>query len=332
MNLLQTSRFCSQLKMLLSSGVPLLEALQIIHRLSNGKLNESIIKKIAEGAALKSALEPHFPALLVGVVGSAEKAGNLEEVLDKMSTYYAERAEAVEKMRSALLYPSFVMGLCVLCILVLVFFVLPGFQGLFLDAKVELPLLTRIFLKGSESLAKTWPLLFISFLAGIILFLRYRKTEKGLLTIDGLLMRIKLYVREQVANMVRTLGYLLEGGVPLLLALQIAAETSQNRIFRQMMSQAKERVAEGEKISTAFAATRIFPEEALQMLKVGENSGKLSAMFLGIAALYEKEREVFTKRFFALLEPALTLLVGIVVGAVVLGMFLPMLSLISSLQ
>jgi type II secretory pathway component PulF len=328
----EVSRFCGQLKMLLSSGVPLLEGLNIIKSMSPRKEFDTLIQQVSEGESLARAMEGHFPAVVASSVASAERAGNLEEVLDRLRGYYEDRAETEEKMKSALIYPSFVTILCLLSFVVMVFFVLPGFKDLFLDMETDLPLFTRIIMNLGEILSKFWYLPFLFAFAVGALFFRFRRTGRGALALDRWMLRIKWLSREQITQGFRTLGSLLQGGIPIIEALNTTVESLRNRAFRKIMLEIKDAVENGEKVSEALSRYGIFPRESIQMISIGENSGKLDEMLLGISEFYEKEREVFIKRVTTLLEPALTLLVGLMVGIIAIAMFLPMINMISGLQ
>ncbi|MFC1571103.1 type II secretion system F family protein [Candidatus Margulisiibacteriota bacterium] len=326
------ARFCSQFQILLASGVPLLESLQIIKRMLKREELDSIILKLSEGSSLAEAMRCLFPTMVVSSIESAERAGNLEEVLGRLSKYYEERAEMEEKIKSALIYPSFVVTLCLASLIVLLVFVLPGFKSLFSDLDADLPLFTQIIIGFGEGFSKVWyvPVFVCSGLG--IYIPRYRKTEQGAMTLDRLILKLRFVYREQIIQSFRTLGSLLRGGIPIVQALTTTANSSKNRAFQNIILEIKRAIEDGEKLSVAFAKYEIFPQEAIQMIAVGENSGTLAEMLLSIANFYEKEREVFIKRFTTMLEPALTLIVGLVVGIIAIAMFLPMINMISKLQ
>jgi len=325
-------RICGQLQMLLASGVPLLEGLRIVRGMTGRKEFDALIQGISEGESLARAMQEYFPAMVVSSVEGAEKAGNLEEVLAKLSKYYEDRAEVEEKVKSALIYPSFVVILCLASLIVLFLFVLPGFKNLFLDLDADLPVFTQVLMNLGDVFSKTWfiPFLFL-FILGI-LFSCFKRTEQGALKWDKLILKIRLLSREQVILGLRTLGSLLQGGIPIVEALKTTANSTKNRAFQQIILEIKLAIENGERMSEVLSGYRLFPRETIQMISVGEQSGKLAEMLLNISNFYEKEREVFIKRFTALLEPTLTLAVGVVVGIIAVGMFLPMINMISKLQ
>ncbi|OGC25226.1 hypothetical protein A2291_03410 [candidate division WOR-1 bacterium RIFOXYB2_FULL_42_35] len=328
----QTARFCGQLQMLLVAGVPIFEALTIINNLFPNKGFEKVIQKISDGETLGIALKEILPSMVTSSIETAEQAGNLEAVLGRLQTYYENRAETEDKVKSALVYPVFVVGLCLLCIGVMFVVVLPGFKGLFADLNTELPLFSKIIMGMGDVFAAFWYVpIMLGFVSSTAL-VRYRKTEHGGLNFDSWLLKNKFYSRGQIIQTFRTLGAMLEGGIPIRQSLQSTSESTGNKAFQTIMFQIKSRIEDGERLSDILRAYNLFPNEAIQMLAVGENSGQLGQMLINIAQFYEKEREVAIKRFTSLLEPILTLIVGLVVGLVAVAMFLPMMSILSQIE
>ncbi len=328
----EIARFCGQLKMLLSSGVPLLESLRIVRNILRHKEYEDLIQHISEGESLAISMKGYFPTMVTSSVESAERVGNLEEVLGRLAIYYEDRAEIEEKIKSSLVYPTFVIILCALSVVVLFLFVLPGFKSLFLDLGAELPLLSRILIGLGDLFSQLWYIPVLTIFAFAAAFSFYRRTEKGAFGIDRFFLRIRFISREYIIQGFRTLGSLLEGGISILEALKATADSSRNRAFQKIMVEVREAVENGEKLSRSLSKYRLFPQEAVQMVAVGENSGRLGEMLANIANFYEKEKELFIKRFTSMLEPILTLAVGVVVALIALAMFLPMVNMISKLQ
>lgn len=324
----EISRFCGQLKMLLASGVPLLEGLRIVKNISRRGEYESLIQKISEGGSLAGAMQNSFPPMVTSSIEGAEKAGNLEEVLSRLSKYYEDRAEVEEKIKSAMIYPCFVIILCLVCLIVLLFFVLPGFKTLFADLDAELPLFTQIIVNSGEAFSNYWHVPLSIIIAFCLSISRFRNTRR----MHALILKIKFLRRGEVIQVFRSLGSLLAGGIPIIEALNTAYRSSRNKAVQNIIINVKEEIENGVRLSEALAQHKMFPKESVQMLSVGENSGKLAEMLLSISDFYEKERETAIKRFTTMLEPAMTLIVGLVVGVIAIAMFLPMISMISRLQ
>lgn len=328
----QIARFCGQLQMLLAAGVPLLEAMRIVKNILQREEIDILIQHISEGESLGKTMQLHFPSLAANSIECAEKIGNLEEALGRLCKYYEDRAEVEDKLKSALIYPAFVIILCILSLIVLFLFVLPGFKTLFVDLDADLPFFTQVIIGSGDVLSRFWYVPLSVLLTSGILFTRYRRTEHGAKVVDGLALKIRSLCREQIIQGFRALGSLLQAGIPITEALNTTANSSNNRAFKQIVFEIKEAIENGERMSEVLSGYKIFPREAIQMISVGENSGTLDRMLLNISSFYEKEREVFIKRFTTLLEPALTLFVGVVVGVIALAMFLPMINMISKLQ
>lgn len=319
----QTSNFCSQLRMLLASGMPLLDALSIVKELfakrKNGARFDRVITEVTNGNSLSESAAGLLPPLAVASLCAAEGSGTLEETLGQLSDFFRSKAELEEKLKGALVYPCFVLALSFLIIVGLFVFILPGFNGLFSDLGVELPLPTKILL----SIGNYWYI----FIAVILFSFLFIRRNLLCLPVVG-----RLYKQEDIIQGLSSLGSLLRGGVPMLEALQTVTASARSKELRQVMSEVSVAVQDGEKLSAALAASGFFPSEAIQMLRVGESSGQLAEVLLGIGEFQAREREEYLKRITSLLEPTMTLSVGVIVAAVVMAVFLPLINMISNLQ
>lgn len=334
----QTAVFCSQLRSLLSSGLPLLAALEIIKDLPQNKKYAAkfgtLIENINNGQALSESAGEFLPAMATGSLSAAERAGNLEESLGRLADYFNGKAELDEKLISALIYPIFVAVLSLISVLVLIIFVIPGLKGLFSDFGGSLPPLTGFILSLSEIFSQDWPVGVVLIGAGLLLLCHFREKcpEKLEARILNLPFIGKLYRQELVIQGFGTLGSLLKGGAPIVEALSVTTNSTKSLIFKAIIASSKKGIENGGRLSAAFEAAMFFPADAIQMLKIGESSGQLDQMLISVADFQARERDLLLKRVTALIEPALTLTVGLVVGVVVLAMFLPLVNMISSLQ
>lgn len=335
LNKRQTARFCSQLKMMLTSGMPLLEALNVIKSLSKTKVGmETIIGKVMEGYSLSEAAANFLPPLAIGSLRAAERAGNLEETLARLAKYYEDKADLEEKFWGVLAYPVFVLILSLLSVIALIIFVIPGMKTIFADLGTEPPLITSLILSLADTLSQFWLIVLVATAAsGFFLFKTWKanpeKIEKIILKLP---LAGKIVRQGLVIQGLGTLGSLLQSGTPINEALSITAKTSHSRVFNKIITEAQERVVNGERLADGLEESHFFPAEGISMVRVGENSGKLAEMLINVADFQAKEREHSLKKFTTLLEPAMTLTVGIVVGFVVLAMFLPLVNMISTLQ
>jgi len=330
-----TARLCSQLKMLLGSGVPLLEALGIIKGLippKNGGRISAVIEKINQGHSLSEATADWLPPLATGSIRAAERSGELETTLGTLAKYFEEKAELEERLIGSLIYPVFVLMLCLFSVLALIFLVMPGLKSVFNDLGADLPPLTSAIL-GLSDLFSRYGIalaLVIVVLGGII----FRQLERG--GWEKQLIKIplirKLFFQEMIIHGFGTLGALLNSGLSMMEALTVTANSSRNRIFKQVILQAQAGIENGGKLSDSLGEGQYFPAETVQMLRIGEDAGKLAAMLINIAHFQSKERESAIKRITTLFEPVMTLSVGVVVGVVVMSLFLPLISMISNIK
>ena len=334
----QTAVFCSQIRSLLSAGMPLLEALRVIKGLLRNKKHiwmiDKVINLINDGQPLNVSAAGLFPLMACGAIGAAERAGNIEECLGRLTVHYENKAELQEKLISALIYPAFVLLLCLGSLLILICFVLPGLKGLFSDLNAPLPPLTSFLLNGSDLLVRSWLLwVGMALIAGVF-FAGLRVKHPASLELG--LLRLPLfgafYRQELVIQALGTLGALLHGGTPILEAMRITADSSGSHFCRQVIGRSCAQVEDGVWLSESLRSTGFFPTETIQMIKIGEGSGQLAEMLVSSADFQAKQREVRLKRLTALLEPTLTLTVGGAVALIVLAMFLPLVNMISSLQ
>ncbi|MBN2057908.1 MAG: type II secretion system F family protein [Candidatus Saganbacteria bacterium] len=327
-----TARFCSQLRLLLSSGVPLLQALQIVRRLSGWPRLEQVCSAVSEGRSLSAASEGFLPVVALTSLRGAEACGGMEEVLLRLSLHFEARADVEDKIKSALIYPCFVLLICLLTVCLLVFLVLPGFKTFFIDLNADLPWLTRMMLWLGEAAANNWYWPLGLFGCLVVAMPRFGPNNRLRQACQALASRSRTYCRSQASSLFFSLATLLEGGVAISEALRTSASAAACPIFAKRINFLKDRVEAGEKLSTALAEDRLFNGSAVQMVLVGEATGQLAVMLRAAAEVYDRERELMVKRLLSLLEPGLTLFVGLIAGVVVLAMFLPLVNMISSLQ
>ncbi|MDD4179624.1 MAG: type II secretion system F family protein [Candidatus Margulisbacteria bacterium] len=323
MNSREVASFCGQLRLLLSSGLPLLEAMTLMRGLPLFKrykvLVGSVIESINEGNPLSLATNAILPPIVTSTMQSAEQAGNLEAALDQLAKFYLSRAEVEEKVKSALVYPCFVLGLAVFILVIMFVFILPGFNDLFADLGTELPIATLIVL----NIGKYWYLPVLGLLP--VGFIMRNKVDR--------LPVISSFCRQAIViQWLASMGALLKGGTPILAALDTLAGSIKDVKFNEVVGEVRGKIENGEKLSRAVEESGYFPAEVVQMLKVGESSGQLSDMLLSVADFKTREREENLKKLTSLIEPALTLSVGLIVGFIVIAMFLPMVNMISNIQ
>lgn len=322
-----------ELAILLGAGFSLDRSLALLEDLlpdpRDARMVAAIREEVRRGASFSEALAQHprvFSRTYVRVVAAGEEAGRLDRVIESLASYLERRAEVRERVRSALVYPALmtVVGGC--AVLILLVFVLPKFVAVLEEAERGLPLTTALLVGAGQAMSQFWWLLLaLAGLAGFALA-HYRSTAAGarrLAAADvgapvwGALRREAL-----TADFCQTLALLLRSGVPLLAALRTASQTVSNGIVRERLAGVETRVAKGEPLAASLEAASVpFPRLALQLVGVGEQSGELPAMLEQAAEIFRRRVDRRTDRLVTLLEPALIVLFGAIVGLVALAMF-----------
>ena len=332
-----------QLATLLSSGLPLMEALNVlVEQEEKAPLKAalaSVRDAVRQGSSLAEGLKQNpraFSHLYVNMVAAGEASGTLEITLDRLADFLDEQAQFRAKLGAAMVYPAFMSIIGVATLLFIFAFVMPRVTGMFEDMKQQLPLITLILLGIVKFFSMFW-WLFLLLLVGAGVYLRkYVATPHGRERLDVLVLRIpaigSLVKMIAVSRFARTLGTLLEGGVPTLTALDIVQNVVGNTVLADAVRKARENVREGESIADPLRRSGLFPPMVVQMVAVGEKSGELEKMLLKVSDSFDRMIEVRISRFMALLQPVIIVLMAIVVGFVVIAVMLPLLQMSSGIQ
>ncbi|MBP2620302.1 type II secretion system F family protein [Streptococcus panodentis] len=332
------SLFCKQMSVMLNSGIPLNNAVDILEQQSDAKnLKASlkiISKSLKEGNQLSKAMldqEGLYPDLLIRMIQAGEKTGKLDEVLEKMSEHYTKELKTSRQIRGAMIYPAVLAFLAVAAVLALLYVVIPSFSGIFEQSGMAMPLPTRIVLAASNFVRSYWYILFGVVGLLVFLFLRYRSTETGRYQLDQLklwLPVIKGPMQKIItARFASTLAILTSAGIPLVEAIESAAATTNNAVVIDKLKTANEGLQKGERLTGMIAATGLFPPMMLSMVKIGEESGSLESMLNKTSDFYEEELETAIKQLLSLLEPAMIIVMGVIIGGIVASVMLPMFEL-----
>ncbi len=330
--------FTQDISSLLDAGLPVDRALSILidvaEKESVKEVIKDILKTVQGGSYLSDALAKHprvFSTLYVNMVRAGEAGGVLEAVLVRLGIFLETSQDLKDYIKSALVYPIFLGFVSGISIIILLTFVLPKFSIIFSDMGESIPLSTRFLLGLSEILRTYWWVILCG-LGAICYFLRrYMRTPAGRLRLDqykmGLPVAGELVKKIEVARFARTLGTLTKSGVPILQALNLVKDIIGNQIIAQAMEKTYQRVKEGERLSKPLFETGVFPVLAIQMITVGEETGRLDKMLLRVADNYEKVVKNTVKRFMSFLEPAMILAMGLVVGFIVISMLMAIFSM-----
>jgi len=335
--------FTRQFSVMIDAGLPLVQCLELLEKEEPDKRLKYAIGQVRAdveaGAALNDAMQKRpyaFDALYTNMVAAGEAGGILDTILKRLSEFIEKQAKLKAQVRSAMIYPIAVLSIAVIVVMVILWKVVPTFTQLFEGLNATLPLMTRVVIWSSKKLIIAMPFMVVGAMAFGYLFRRYYQTDAGRMRVDNALLRVplvgKILRKVAVARFCRTLSTLLSSGVPILDGLDITAKTAGNAVVEKAIVIVRGRIEHGETIAAPLKASGVFPPMVAQMIGAGETTGALDTMLAKIADFYEDEVDVAVKGLLTILEPALICVLGIVVGAIVIAMYLPLFELISQLS
>jgi type IV pilus assembly protein PilC len=334
--------FNQQFVTLIRAGLPILKALDLLaDRLTDPKLSKyinGVREEIRNGALLSDAFARQgvFPPIYVTSVLAGERSGSLGEVLERFITYQKLSLSVRKKLLVSLMYPAVLVFLVICLIVFLVTYVVPNFAVLYATMDAQLPAPTRILIAVGTT-ARNYVILGFAVLVGIIFGFRYwSRTPAGGERIDRFLLKIpvagEVWLKYQVAQFSRVLGTLLIGGIPLLQALDTAADSLGTQVLKKVLGSAVKLVREGQALSQSLRKTKIFPSLALDMIEVGESTGALPQMLTSVAEFYEEDVSNSVTAALSLIEPVIMIIMGIFVAFVLISLYLPIFSLADSVH
>ena len=330
--------FTQDLATLMQAGLPVDRALSILIGAAEKEPFKEIIRNILRivqgGGYLSDALAKHpqaFSVFYVNMVRGGEAGGVLEAVLERLGLFLESSQELKDYIKSALVYPVFLLCVGGLSIIILMTYVIPRFSVIFSDLGGAIPFSTRLLLGASGFLQSYWWALVLLAVAVWAAFRRFARSPAGRMKIDRLKLKLpvqKDFVQKrEVARFTRTLGTLVRSGVPILQALRLVQDIIGNKVIVESLKVVHNRVKEGEKLSKPLQDTGVFPSLAIQMITVGEETGRLEEMLIRVAESYEKSLKNMVKRLISFLEPALILVMGVVVAFIVISMLMAIFSM-----
>jgi len=323
-----------QLSILLGAGVPLVKSLEaLISQITNPilkKITAQIKESVNEGNSLAFSLSQHpkfFSNLYVNMVNSGEASGSLDVVLGRLAEFGEHQQALRGRFKAALAYPAFMSLIGTVVLFFLITFIVPNITKIFTDMHQTLPLPTMVLIEVSNFLLSFWWVILLAFLVGIVI-LKQSKKRPGVHYIwDKLKLHIPILgpINQKIAlaRFGRTLGSLLQSGVPLISALQIVGKIVDNSLIAKAIDSAVDDIQEGKSLAGTLDQSRWFPSIAVQMISVGEQSGELEGMLNKIADTYEREIESHIMALTSMLEPVMILVMGLIVGFVVISILLP---------
>jgi len=335
--------FTRQLSVMIDAGLPLLQCLDLLGRDEPDPRLAAAVKIVRQdveaGASLTDAMRrcPRvFDALYTNMVAAGEAGGILDTILKRLSTFIEKQARLRARVRSAMVYPASVLCIAAIVVTLILVKVIPTFATLFDGLGASLPLATRVVIWTSEKTLLALPVLAAGIGAACYAARRYYRSTSGSLTVDGWLLRAPLVGsiarKVAVARFCRTLGTLLGSGVPILDGLEITGRTTGNAVMERAVRQARLRIERGETIAAPLRGSGAFPPMVAQMIGAGESTGALDTMLGKIADVYEEEVDVAVASLLSLLEPALIVILGLLVGGIVISMYLPLFELVNQLS
>jgi type IV pilus assembly protein PilC len=327
--------FSRQFSTLVSAGVPIVQGLTILMDQAESPVFKNVItllrQDIEQGISITDAMKKHpvaFSELYISMIKAGEIGGILDVILERLSNYLESAEELKGKIKSAMVYPGVISLVAVCVTLFLLVFIIPTFESIFSQFGAELPLPTRTLIGLSKLLRKFWYLVLLTPPGLIIGYKQLMKNYNNRLRVDGFLLKLPVFgillKKVSITKFARTFGTLIKSGVPILQALDTVAKTSGNLVIEKAINSARESIREGERMADPLKKTGIFPPMVIQMVAVGEETGNLDVMLSKIADFYDSEVDNAVKGLTSMIEPLIMVFMGIVIGAIVLAMFLPM--------
>jgi type II secretory pathway component PulF len=339
----ELATFTTQLANLLNSGMPLTVALNSMTHLGTKGIptdvSRDLRQEVTEGRALSDAMarQPRiFSDLYVNMVRAGESSGSLVVVLRRMATHFQQFAEVQGKFKSAMIYP--VMVICVGILLVTFFmtFMMPKFIDIFNGFNVALPLPTKLLIATSDLFTKWWWLMGLGVVAVFVIFKRFQSSEAGRRKIDEWRMKAPVFGKVVQVNLYgqfcRTLGTLLQNGVPVLAALKITEQVMSNVHIKGAIANTREAVTDGKTLAQPLAQSKLFPQLMVDLVRLGEETGDVPGALNNLADTYENELQIALRVMSDLIGPVLIIVMAIIVGFLLLSIFLPLFRLISSIH
>ena len=335
--------FTRQFSTMINAGLPLVQALDILARQSENKALAAVVRDVVfdveSGNTVADAMRKHpkaFSDLYTNMVAAGEAGGILDTILNRLAIFMEKNDALVRKVKGAMIYPTVIMCVAGLCVLILLWKVIPVFASMFGSVGMELPLPTQIVIAASNFLNAYWYLLIAGAAALGFTIKKYYSTPNGQLVIDRLMLHTPVLGdvlrKSAVSRFTRTLGTLISSGVSILDGLEITARTSGNRVVQDAIMGSRASIAGGETIAAPLQKSKVFPPMVISMIAVGEQTGGLDEMLTKIADFYDDEVDAAVTALLSLLEPIMIVFLGVVVGGMVVAMYLPIFDMVNAVK
>lgn len=336
------SIFARQFSTMIDAGVSLVKCLDVLSQQTEDEKLRGILKEVRQnvedGSTLANAFNKHrqtFGELFVNLVHAGEIGGVLDEVMQRLATFFESEQKIRSKVKSAMTYPAIILFVAVSVTIFLIVYVLPTFISMFEGMEIELPKTTKMLLWLSNAIRGYWYLFVVGLIVFIIAFARFITTPQGKRLFDRFVLKFPVFgpliKKIAISRFARTLSTLMSSGVPVLQALDVVARAAGNDVISQAILKARTSIREGESIASPLSETEIFPPMVTQMISVGEETGNLDTMLEKIADFYDLEIETTVASLTSLLEPLLMVAMGFIVGFIVISMFMPLFTMVGAL-
>jgi type IV pilus assembly protein PilC len=326
--------FVRQLSTMIDAGLPLIQGLEVLASQQENKTFKKILldtkSDVEGGSTFADAMKKHpkqFDRLFCNMVAAGEMGGILDDVLKRLADYMEKALRLKKKVKGALTYPIIVLAISAMVIGVILIFVIPVFEQMFADFGGSLPLPTQMVVNLSNFVKSYFLVMIGVVVVMVFLFKKYYKTEKGRRVMDRLILKFPVFgpllKKVAVAKLTRTLGTLIDSGVPILEALNVAAGTAGNKVVEEAIYSVRSSVSKGRTIAQPLGESGIFPAMVVQMISVGETTGALDQMLNKIADFYDEEVETAVDALTTMIEPFMIVFLGGTVGSIIIAMYLP---------
>lgn len=332
---------CRQLAIMVDAGLPLVTSLSILieqtHNLVLKKALKEIYQQVQQGETFTSAVKQYpslFPPIMIHMIAAGEVGGVMDDVLARLATHLEKEYKMKEKIKSAMTYPIVVISLAVLVVIFILTFVMPTFQTMFDNMHTELPLPTQILLGVSAFCQGYWWLVLLGILGIAAGAVQLYKLPRYRMVIDSFLLRVPVFGllanKVAIARFSRTLGTLLHGGVPIIMALDVVKNVTGNLKLVAALTAAQSDVRDGFTLSDTLKSNELFSPMVVQMIAVGEETGQMDRMLDKIADFYEDDVDDIVSRLNSLLEPMMIVILGVIIGGIVISIALPMFDVVTN--
>ncbi|MGE4354526.1 MAG: type II secretion system F family protein [Oscillospiraceae bacterium] len=338
----QLSIYCRQFAAMLTSGVTIVNCLDILRQQTQNRrlrgVTGELYEDVQKGLTFSESLKKHrdvFPKLMIQMIEAGESSGSLDTVISRVALHYEKENRINSRIKSAMIYPAVLAVICVVVVIFLLTNIMPTFIGMFQSSGVAIPGPTRFLLAISNALQHYWYIFLLIIIAVVFLFRRYAASRKGRLKLDELKLRLPiikgLVQKTASARFTRTMATLLASGIPLLQAMENTAGAVGNAAIEEVILAAREDVRKGTELSVPIRRAGCFPPMVHSMIEIGEESGTLEDIMEKTANIYDEEVDMEVQRLLALMEPLMILVMAIIVGFIVISMMLPMFGMLQTI-